>query len=79
MLEMVGKSSFIQSSTILVGIGSLSQVLFGSFSTSFLIPSDDIGSKLVKGVQHTSALGRYSWSSSQADLMRGQFYPFGQL
>ena len=50
MLEMVGKSSLIQSLTILVGIGSLSQVLFGAFSTSFLIPSDDIASKLLKGV-----------------------------
>ena len=39
MLEMVGKSSLMQSLTILVGIESLSQVLFGAFSSSFLIPS----------------------------------------
>ena len=34
--EMVGKSSLMQSLTILKGIGSLSQVLFAAFSTSFL-------------------------------------------
>ena len=41
----------MQSLRTLIGMGPLSQVLFGAFSASFLIPSDGIGSKLVKGVQ----------------------------
>ena len=57
MLEMVSRSSLMQSLKIMVGMGSLYGVIvaghcrrFGAFSTSFWIPSDDIGWKLVKGV-----------------------------
>ena len=66
MLKMVGKSSLIQSLTVLVGMWALSQVSFGAFSTSFLIPSDDIGSKLVKGVPAYKC----SWTLLLVELVR---------
>lgn len=50
MLEMVDRILMMQPLKTLVGMGSLSQVLFGAFSTSSLIRSDGIDSTLVKNV-----------------------------
>ena len=68
---MVGKSSLMQSLKTFVGMGSLSQVLFGAFSTSYLIRSDGIGSKLVKSVPYSYRIELLSSDNVTHEKIKG--------